>query len=157
MTETMHEGDERFLAEVLDGSRVLRDGGRMRRLMTELNHLRQVHNNGLNFVDFVNEHWEWSRDTFGPSPLRWEGAVNHLAKEIEEIKRDPSDPEEWVDALHLVIDGMTRATGLNGSEFADFMRMKAKKVRSRSYPDWRTKAADEPVEHIRTPDEAERP
>lgn len=51
---------------------------------------------------------EFSVSTFGPAP-RLEGVHDHLAKEIEEVKREPDDITEWADCLLLSFDGTMRA------------------------------------------------
>ena len=103
----------------------------------------------MSIEEFVDQHWEFSAATFGPSPNRWTGALKHLEKEIEEIRRDPTDLEEWIDAIHLVVDGALRATGCDGKQFAEALAAKAKKIRTRTYPDWQTISPTDPIEHKR--------
>lgn len=60
--------------------------------------------------EHIAEQIAWSEATFGPREVRNHvGPLNHLIKEIEEIRKDPEDIVERVDALFLVIDATWRA------------------------------------------------
>ena len=89
---------------------------------------------------------EWSQTTIGTTAERdHTGAMKHLKKEIEEILKDPSDPEEWVDALFLLLDGAFRA-GHSYSKLVHYGWLKLKKLRTRKYP---KVANGEACEHVR--------
>ena len=98
----------------------------------------------MKFEHFIDNHWEFSAKTFGPSPNRYIGVLKHLALEIEEVKRDPTDAEEWADLVHLL-----RATGCSGKQFVEVLEAKARKIRTREYPDWQTVSPTDPIEHKR--------
>lgn len=65
--------------------------------MTPLDHLDE----------FQQETAEWSLRTFGVRSCA--GPLNHLKSEIEEIKDDPKDIEEFADAWLLLQDAAFRA------------------------------------------------
>lgn len=88
----------------------------------------------------------WARETFGPGYRP--GTIKHLRKELLEIEADPSDCEEWIDALILVIDGATRS-GHDPQKIIDTYHAKMFKNRNRTWPDWRGMSLDDPIEHVR--------
>lgn len=49
----------------------------------------------------------FSRATFGPGERR-EGVLDHLSKEIAEVRASDGDHDEWVDLVILSLDGLTR-------------------------------------------------
>jgi hypothetical protein len=109
---------------------------------------------GQDIVDLgrtVEAQREWSFRAFGPG--RVAGVLAHLRKEIDEIEAAPTDLEEWADALILVIDGMWRATGASGLEFARVVLAKMAKNRARKWPAPGTVPEGQPVEHVRGEDE----
>lgn len=103
----------------------------------------------------------FSKATFGPG-ARTAGVLDHIAKEIEEV-RDSVDTlkhvEEWVDLVILSLDGLTRAIWAGGDyqmtadEAADHAAKalvgKQAKNERRSWPDWRKAAANKAIEHVR--------
>jgi hypothetical protein len=101
-------------------------------------------------AQFLDDQAAWSRETFGPHP-RVDGILAHLAKEIEETRANPSDLEEWVDLAILAWDGAQRQ-GFSGARFIQAYRAKAARNKERTWPDWRTRSEDQPIEHDRTED-----
>jgi Protein of unknown function (DUF550) len=91
---------------------------------------------------------EFSDRTFGPrySPMR---VIAHITKELREIEAQPFDLEEWIDVMILAMDGAWRA-GFEPEEIAAALAAKQCKNENRKWPDWRTVAADQPIEHDRT-------
>lgn len=85
-------------------------------------------------------------ETFGPGYRP--GTIAHIRKELEEIEADPSDCEEWVDALILVLDGAMRA-GHEAQDIIDGYFTKFLKNTLREWPDWRLFSADEAIEHVK--------
>lgn len=90
----------------------------------------------------------WALKTFGPG-LRTDGLIDHIKKELVEIKAAPTDLVEWVDLIILAIDGATRA-GHTGQQIADALHNKHIKNQTRAWPDWRTVDPNKAIEHIRS-------
>ena len=88
----------------------------------------------------------WSKNTFGPD-FRYEGIINHIKKELDEILEDPHDLEEWIDVVILALDGAWRA-GYEPEEIIQAFHRKIKKNKNRSWPDWRQYNDDRPIEHL---------
>ncbi len=90
----------------------------------------------------------WSISNFGPG-ARLKGCLDHITKELEEIRAKPGDVSEWADLMILAMDGAWRS-GHSAHEIASAVIAKQKKNRDRLWPDWRTRSEDEAIEHIRT-------
>jgi hypothetical protein len=90
---------------------------------------------------------EWSLRTFGPGS-RHKGIVAHIRKELEEIERDPSDLEEWIDVVILALDGAWR-TGASPEMIVACLQAKTIKNMKRTWQDWRKLTEDDPIEHVR--------
>lgn len=90
----------------------------------------------------------WSRETFGPAQ-RLHGVLDHLAKEIEEVREHPEDVEEWADLLILAFDGALRQ-GHYPQEIIDAVHDKLEKNMDREWPDWRGQSEDKAIEHVRS-------
>ena len=100
----------------------------------------------------------FSRATFGPG-ARTEGVLDHMMKEIEEVRASGGSPDEWVDLVILALDGLTRSIwSLNQYErtadgAADIavnaICFKQAKNERRNWPDWRTAPKDKAIEHVR--------
>ena len=120
----------------------------------------------------------FSRATFGPG-ARTEGVLDHIKKEIEEVRAEASKPVnspsgrgryaalEWVDLVILSLDGLTRELWANGirsgldgdykapadtvAEMAQKLIMdKQARNERRDWPDWRTADPNKAIEHVRT-------
>lgn len=106
------------------------------------------------FDDYLRRHLEWGHATFGSpadgrGPL---GPLNHIEKEIVEIKEDPTDLKEWIDLIILGIDGFLRA----GGKLTMLLPMLFQKQATnalRNWPDWRGMDPTKAIEHVRTPEE----
>lgn len=103
----------------------------------------------IEWQDIYNQR-EFSARTFGPGE-RTKGVINHIKKELKEIKADPTDLEEWVDVLILAIDGAWR-TGYSPKDIIQAYKNKMKKNMEREWPDWRTADPNKAIEHIRETD-----
>ena len=110
----------------------------------------------MNFEELVSDQLMWSLKTFGPGG-RQMGLIEHIGKEIDEVmgcldtQKDPL--EEWVDVMILAIEGAWRS-GHTPAEIAlAFRRKFIKNSHQRTWPDWRTKSEDEPIEHVREGEE----
>lgn len=91
---------------------------------------------------------EFSLRTFGPGP-RTEGVLDHITKEIEEVRKDPTDLGEWVDIIILGIDGAQRL-GTPVQDILDAIHAKQARNEARTWPDWRTAEPGKAIEHDRS-------
>lgn len=102
-------------------------------------------------VEHLEHQREWSTRAFGPG-RRTGGVLDHIAKEVEEVRAHPTDLSEWVDLIILALDGAWRA----GHEpLAIIEAIKAKQARNeaRTWPDWRELSEDVAIEHDRSIEE----
>ena len=100
----------------------------------------------------------WSKANFGPGE-RHAGVLDHIEKEIAEIRASNGSSPEWVDLVILALDGLTRrlwsASDYNktADEVAEIVvRMivtKQARNERRDWPDWRTAPEDQAIEHVR--------
>lgn len=89
----------------------------------------------------------FSAETFGPG-ARTAGVLDHISKELEEVRKAPEDISEWADIIILAIDGASRA-GHESQAIIDAVHAKQVKNESRNWPDWRTADPNKAIEHIR--------
>jgi hypothetical protein len=89
----------------------------------------------------------WSRETFGPGQ-RTDAVLDHLAKELEEVRAAPEDASEWADVLLLAFDGAARA-GHSPEEIIEALWTKYSVNTTRTWPDWRTQDPTKAIEHVR--------
>lgn len=90
---------------------------------------------------------EFSARTFGPG-TRTAGVLDHIAKELDEIRNAPTDLSEWADVIILAFDGAWR-TGAAPQDIIDAIVAKQEKNESRDWPDWRGQDPDKAIEHRR--------
>lgn len=90
---------------------------------------------------------EFSLNTFGPG-ARTSGVLDHIGKELDEIRARPQDITEWVDVIILAFDGAWRA-GWEPQQILDAIVAKQERNEKRKWPDWRTAAPDKAIEHVR--------
>ena len=103
----------------------------------------------------------FSKATFGPG-TRTNGVLDHIAKEIEEVREAGGSSDEWVDLVILSLDGLTRQLSFCNvgdrriksaediAEMACGMIVgKQDRNENRTWPDWRTMSADKAIEHVR--------
>lgn len=102
----------------------------------------------FDLVEHIHRQRRFSERTFGPGQ-RTGGVVAHIRKELIEIEESPKDLEEWVDVVLLALDGAWRAGHSPEAICVALARKQAKNER-RQWPDWRTAAPDQPIEHVRT-------
>lgn len=97
---------------------------------------------------FWNAQAEWSRATFGSDAERGPlGPLKHLAKEVNEVIKDPTDLIEYADLLFLVCDA-TRRAGFTYDQLieASWSKLAINKARQWQKPI----RGDEAVEHDRS-------
>ena len=110
------------------------------------------------FESHLTRQMVFSRATFGPG-ARMDGVLDHMAKEIEEVRTSGGASSEWVDLVILALDGLTRRlwSTANGPIPAnDIAAMAVRMIvakqgrnEQRDWPDWRTSDPDKAIEHVR--------
>ena len=101
----------------------------------------------FDLIKHLERQKSFSLKTFGPG-FRTTGVINHITKELEEIKNDPFDLEEWIDVILLAMDGAWR-TGASPEQIAQMIEFKQTKNESRKWPDWKTLSETDPIEHVK--------
>lgn len=97
----------------------------------------------------------WQMKQFGFLPER-AGTLKHLEKEIDEIKSDSSDPDEWTDIVFLGIQGLWKTLRekyphLNEDDITNVMLFSvAQKLTINLARMWPAADPTRPVEHVRT-------
>lgn len=102
-------------------------------------------------ADHLAHQREWSQHTFGPG-RRTEGLIDHITKELGEIRDNPTDLKEWVDVILLSFDGAWRA-GWEPQQVIDAIVAKQAENERRIWPDWRTTDPEKAIQHVRSPAE----
>lgn len=93
------------------------------------------------------EQVEWSARTFGPGDRRT-ALCEHIRKELAEVLASDGALEEWIDVVILGLDGAWRS-GASPEQIIVALKEKQAKNLARTWPDWRTVPADQPIEHVR--------
>ncbi|SKY23405.1 Protein of uncharacterised function (DUF550) [Mycobacteroides abscessus subsp. bolletii] len=88
----------------------------------------------------------FSLATFGPG-ARTNGVLDHIGKELNEIRDAPDDISEWVDVIILAFDGAWRA-GWEPQQIIDAILAKQTRNEQRTWPDWRTADPNKAIEHV---------
>ena len=88
------------------------------------------------------------RENFRSRPKRDDGIIDHIRKELEEIKKAPGDLEEWIDVVILALDGAWR-NGYSSISIVNCLNRKQIKNQKRTWPDWRTAEPGKAIEHDR--------
>lgn len=101
----------------------------------------------FDLIQHIHRQREFSKRTFGPGQ-RTDGVIDHIRKELEEIKASPDDLSEWADVIILALDGAWRI-GYEPREIAKAILQKQQKNESRKWPDWRTAEPGKAIEHVR--------
>lgn len=100
---------------------------------------------GRNIEAWLLKQEAWSRRTFG-SGRRTGGLIDHIQKELVEIRENPHDLEEWIDVIILALDGYWRHGG-DPNGIMDSLIAKWEKNFARQWPG--PASEDVAVEHIR--------
>lgn len=100
------------------------------------------------FATFWPAQAEWSQATFGLDSERGPiGPLKHLAKEVAEVQKNPTDLMEFVDCLFLIFDSTRRA----GFTFDDLRKAAWQKLEINKARKWQTPPkGDEAIEHVRS-------
>lgn len=111
----------------------------------------------FDLVEHLHRQRKFALQNFGPG-RRTRGVINHIRKELDEIEQDPDGQHEneWIDVLILAFDGAMRQ-GHTPEQIVRDLVAKQTKNENRQWPDWRTISEDQPIEHIRQPDERPKP
>lgn len=101
----------------------------------------------MDLIKHLERHIEFSKKTFGPGILT-EGIIDHITEELDEIKAEPLDLEEWIDVVMLALDGAWRA-GHSPEDIAYMLECKQTKNEARNWPDWTTVDRTKAIGHIK--------
>ena len=102
----------------------------------------------FDLVSHLHRQRAFSEKTFGPGH-RTNGVLDHISKEIEEVRAEPQALEEWVDLILLSLDGAWRA-GFAPEVIAEAIDLKQGINEQRDWPDWRDMDAQKAIEHRRS-------
>lgn len=103
----------------------------------------------------------FSHAAFGPG-ARTDGVIDHIRKELDEIRESGGSASEWVDVVILALDGLTRQLKFASSNgliapsdtvaavACHLILSKQERNEARTWPDWRTAAPDKAIEHVRS-------
>lgn len=115
----------------------------------------------IDFAAHLTRQMIFSRATFGPG-ARTNGVLDHMTKEIEEVRVAGGAAAEWVDLVILAMDGLTRqlwAASCYEKPAQDIAEMavnmivgKQSRNELREWPDWRTADPEKAIEHVRAND-----
>lgn len=112
-----------------------------------------------NFEQHLVRQMAFSHATYGPG-VRTEGVLDHIKKEIEEVRESGGAVDEWVDLVMLSLDGLTRQLAYSNGDrncplaVADhavtaFLHKQGLNE-ARAWPDWRTAEKGKAIEHDRS-------
>lgn len=101
----------------------------------------------FDLVKHLHRQRQFSQKTFGPG-ARTDGVLDHITKEIEELRASPNDLEEWVDLILLSLDGAWRA-GYSPEVIAKGIELKQGINEKRDWPHWKDMDASKAIEHRR--------
>lgn len=99
---------------------------------------------GFDLYEWLRQHILWSMETFGDG-ARTEGLCKHIAKELDEIRKEPNDIMEWADVIILACDGAWRA-GYSAKEICLALQQKQQINQERQ---WVRTPENEPTEHTK--------
>jgi len=103
----------------------------------------------MDLIKHLENQKRFSEKTFGPGDAhdRADGLIDHIQKELEEIRECPGDLMEWIDVAILAFDGAWRA-GYSPDVIAKALVSKQAINEKRSWPDWRTAEPGKAIEHL---------
>jgi hypothetical protein len=99
----------------------------------------------MNLFQFINRQKRWSSGVFGRTS-RTEGILQHIEKEVAEVRANPQDLSEWCDVVILALDGAWRQ-GFTPYEICKALEAKQAKNMARTYP--ADVPDNQPSEHVR--------
>lgn len=107
----------------------------------------------FDLVAHLHRQAAFSERTFGPGS-RLNGVIDHIRKELIEVRESGGDLSEWVDVIILAMDGAWRS-GATPEEIVAAIEAKQTRNERRTWPDWRTMPQDRAIEHDRSADVGE--
>ena len=113
-------------------------------------------------IEHLRSQIAFSVATFGPG-TRINGVLDHISKEIEEVRAEPS-LEEWIDIVILAMDGAWRHVTFSkegegpaensattaANLVATALHRKLDRNFFRTWPNWRDQPRDRAIEHDRS-------
>lgn len=99
----------------------------------------------MDLIKHLERQRKFSEKAFGPGQ-RVDGILDHLTKEIEEVRENPGDISEWVDVVLLALDGAWRQ-GYTPGQIAAAVDLKMTINEQRDWPDWREQPEGKAIEH----------
>lgn len=99
-------------------------------------------------VQHLRRQRDFALKTFGPGK-RVAGLTDHLAKELEEVRKSDGHLSEWIDVIILGFDGALRS-GASPEDIVEALVAKQERNEARTWPDWRTVDPDKAIEHDRS-------
>lgn len=112
----------------------------------------------FDLVAHLTRQMVFSKAAFGPGALT-NGVLNHIEKEISEVRACDGCSSKWVDVVILALDGLTRQLWSCSPETpaheiaataAAMILGKQSRNETRVWPDWRSAAPGKAVEHDRS-------
>jgi len=102
--------------------------------------------------EYVHRHFNWSLAAFG-AKQNTESICSHIEKEVEEIRKNPEDLEEWIDIIILGLDGALRCQGMGKVVADDLVDALEAKLQKNIQRKWIIPTdPTQPIEHDRTED-----
>ena len=109
--------------------------------------IEHVEAQGPSFAKAIHRQRNWSREAFGEG-RDTSYILQHILKEVGEIKEDPTDIEEWVDVMILAMHGAWRS-GASPEEIVAIFETKMLKNEMRRWPSAEDQVPGKPIEHIK--------
>lgn len=106
-----------------------------------------INDQNWNLIKHLQRQKLFSETTFGPG-IRTNGVLDHIQKEIEEVRKNPLDLEEWIDIILLAFDGAQR-TGATPEEIVSMIDYKQNKNETRTWPDWKLYDLETAITHLK--------
>lgn len=101
----------------------------------------------LDFEKHLIRQREFSVKAFGPDRSVL-GVIDHIEREIDEVRDNPGDVTEWIDIVLLACDGAMRS-GHSPATVSAALNEKLTINENRDWPDWRMADQDKAIEHIK--------
>lgn len=104
----------------------------------------------FDLISHLHRQRAWSERTFGPGE-RTAATIDHITKELIEVRDRPDDLEEKIDIILLAADDALRR-GFTPEQIVEALVAKQIKNEGRTWPDWRTAEPGKAIEHVRDDD-----